>query len=266
MKREGDCFSKKGQVTVFIIVAVILAAIIGVFFIFNSTNLINVGFRGEASTNAFFQSCLDERIQSAVNDLSKRGGSFGDLPVVEFRFAGEEYTNITYLCYNQGAYTPCVNQVGLLMPHMEGEIKNQVESDTRDCFDSMVENFRGQGYEVSPSSKFNDFKVILSPNFVTVQTDSELTLTRSDETTTEQNFKADYRTGFYDTLLVAQEIINQETISCYFDVHGFSLLYPRFDIKRLDIDNLLGSMYVVENTESDESFRFAIRSCIIPAF
>ena len=158
---------------------------------------------------------------------------------------------------------PCVNQIGLVLPYLENEIKNYLNQDVKDCFDEMVSSFDRQGFEVNP--RYDGFQIELSPNLVTVQTISELTLTKSDETTTQQNFKAGLRSSLYDNLLVVQEIINQQAIFCNFDTNGFSILYPDFDIREIKVDNLQSSIYVVKNVDGGD-FRFAVRSCVIPVF
>jgi hypothetical protein len=69
---------KKGQLTIFIIVAIVIIGIVALFFVFrdkfggeNTTNL-----QGAAITN-FVQECIDETLEKTVYDVAKNGGYSG---------------------------------------------------------------------------------------------------------------------------------------------------------------------------------------------
>lgn len=267
VEKEADSYfsavkNSRGQVTIFIIVGIILAVAIGLFFIFNSTNIIQIGFRGGTSTNAAFQGCIEGKISDAVSKISERGSLKEDIPSIRFRFEGEEFSNITYLCYTQSSYVPCTNQIGLIVPEIESEIKEFVSNSVADCFNTMISSIERQGFETD--SRYSGFEVKISKNFVSVKTDSKITLTKNDETTNQENIGADFKSDLRGLLLIAQEIVNQESTFCNFDTHGFSVLYPKYDVRETNIDLLKGSIYSIESVDTNEVFRFATRGCIFP--
>ena len=65
----------RGQLTIFIIIAILIIGIIALFFVFKGTlrksEMINPEI---APIHNFVQGCLDETLESAVYDIAKRGG------------------------------------------------------------------------------------------------------------------------------------------------------------------------------------------------
>jgi hypothetical protein len=66
----------------------------------------------------------------------------------------------------------------------------------------------------------------------------------------------------YDLILIAREIINQESQYCNFDYNGFMLLYPQYEIKRISYDE--SRVYILKDRKSGKIFKFAVRSCAFP--
>ncbi|MBI2044206.1 hypothetical protein HYT24_02475, partial [Candidatus Pacearchaeota archaeon] len=109
---------------------------------------------------------------------------------------------------------------------------------------------------------YNGFDLILLPGKAVIQTDSEIDLTKSGETTKHSDLKVNVLTKLYEILIVVQEIINQESEFCNFDELGFNLLYPEFSVEETKTED--STIYTINQLESNEKFRFAIRGCVIP--
>ncbi len=54
---------RKGQVTIFIIIAVIIVSIIALFFLLRGDIVPGVGGKAETNPNIFLSSCLEEKIK-----------------------------------------------------------------------------------------------------------------------------------------------------------------------------------------------------------
>ena len=66
---------KRGQVTIFIIIAILIIGAVALFFVFNGTLRKFETINPEvAPIQKFVQECLDETLESAVYDIAKRGG------------------------------------------------------------------------------------------------------------------------------------------------------------------------------------------------
>ena len=68
---------------------------------------------------------------------------------------------------------------------------------------------------------------------------------------------------FYDLAVISQEIVSQEAESCNFEILGFMLLNPEFEADRFRTGDST-TIYTIKHKGSEEWFRFAVRSCVIP--
>ena len=253
---------KRGQVTVFIIVGVLIVALIGGFFLFRSGNLPWTGGKGEDDPQGFIQSCVEDNLRDTLETISMQGGYLKNKLSIKFKFDGESVaTNISYLCYNQNYYLPCINQEPVLINHLADEIHEGIEDSVQDCFDTLSKNIERSGSTVN--ARYNGFEVKLRPGKVEIELDGRLTVTRSDETSEHSELGIAVSTKFYDLAIVVQEIVSQEAEYCNFEYMGFMILYPEFDLDKFRTGDST-TIYTVGHKNSEERFRFAIRSCVIP--
>jgi len=68
--------------------------------------------------------------------------------------------------------------------------------------------------------------------------------------------------SLYDLVETSANIVNGESQFCNFEYVGYMILYPRFDIRKVDFEK--SKIYWVMNRETGEEFRFAVRSCAFP--
>ena len=137
--------NSKGQITIFVITAVVIVAIVAlIYFVFPSV-LVSLGIVS-GNPSAFMQNCIEEEIQNSVNLVSTQGGS---LEPRNFILYQDE--KIEYLCYNENYYLPCIMQQPLLKQHIENEIERGIKNQEDVCFENLKESFERRGYDVSIS-------------------------------------------------------------------------------------------------------------------
>lgn len=261
MSKRG-IYSLKAQVTIFIIAGIILISVLGLFFLLEKGKIIDINKAKEINPNIFLQSCIEDKIKETIEIISSQGGYINNPLNKTFKFDNEEdFTDISYLCYNKNYYLSCVNQEPMLIQHLKKEIHNYVSEEVRDCFDELVLSLNKQLYTVD--AKYNGFEVELMPKKVVVEIDGEITLTKSGETLKQEGFKIIVPSRFYDLAIVVQEIISQEARFCNFEHLGFMLFYSQFKIDKFRTGDLI-TIYTLEHRDSKEKFRFAVRSCVIP--
>ncbi len=253
--------TRKAQVTIFVIAALVVLASIAMFFAFRQTAVQQTSGTSEENPSSYLESCMENKVREAIGYVSLRGGYISSKPSKAFQFQDEPVINITYLCYNQNSYLACINQKPAFIDDLRWEIKEYVRSDVQDCFNGMADSFRKNSYEVSLD--YEDFNITIVPEKVSIVTDSEITLTKSGQTISEEDIKAEIPSKMYEISLVVQEIVNQEARFCYAEISGISVFYPEFSIDRIKTDSL-DNIYDIEHTESRERFRFAVRGCAIP--
>ncbi len=255
---------KRGQLTIFIIVGILLVAFVSLFFLMRAGFLPQLGGGGsQSSVNAFLNTCLESEVDGSIELILKNGG-YVDSPPLSLNFLiGEESVRVSYLCYTRNDYEGCVNQNPVLFKSVENEIKESISQVVDDCFQEMVYSFERQGNEVD--SEYSGFEVSLVPKSVNIQTDSKVTLTKSGETTVQENFKITVSTRLYEILTVVQEAINKESGSCDFNHRAYEVAYPEINIDKYSSEDS-SDVYIIGHDKTNEEFIFAVRGCILPPY
>lgn len=253
--------NRKGQVTIFIIIAVLVVGALAVFFLVRNQVAPQIGGQQEQNPSAFLQSCMESKIEATTSLLSSQGGYINNSLNKTFQFTGEKSSvDISYLCYTLGYYIPCINQEPMLIPHLKNEIKNYISDDVKKCFDELTSSLKGQGYTVD--SNYNGFDVELTEGKLKIPIDGRITLTKTGGTSNYENLNLTFQSKFYDTALVVQEIVSQEARFCYFGYIGYTIFYPQWEIKKF-VTGDSTIIYTIKNKNSADQFNFAIRGCAV---
>jgi hypothetical protein len=247
---------KRGQVTIFILLAIILVVIaLAIFFFIPKINS-STNFNTE-NPNAFIQSCLETPLSEVAQVISNQGGSYD--PKFFYSYQDER---LEYLCYQSEIYkATCTVQQPLLRNHVEMEIKNQIQDDVRNCFNELKSKYEAQGYSVQLNQ--GEFNVTLLPEKIKVLSDSELTLTKKD-TNKFNSFSILVDNNLYEAVNIANEIVLWETALGEADQMYLMYKHQAFNIEKHE-DSEDVKVYIIEELETGNIFKFASRSLIFPA-
>jgi hypothetical protein len=246
--------NKKAQITIFVIIALIIVGVIILVFILWRRPTITIA--PTENPEAYIQECLEDYTKEVIDILSANGGDL--VPEGSLLYGGK---NITYLCYTSSYYNSCVNQRPMLIEHMEDEISNYLEPRMRACFVGLKEELEERNYVIEYGGM--EITTDLRTKKVVVEVDRKLLMTKNEETRSFDKFKAQISSPIYDLARVAMEIANQEAQFCNFELVGFMVTYPRWDIEKFrtgDSDNV----YTIREVSSGKEFIFATRSCAMP--
>lgn len=258
---DDKMIKNKAQITIFIIVGIILVSLVVLFFLFREGGISESRRTAEVNPNSFLDSCMEDKIKETTKILYSQGGYITNPLNITFKFSDEnEYSDISYLCYNQNYYFQCINQEPLLIQHLKREVHDYIYDDVRNCFDDLTMNLEKQGYVVD--ARYDGFEVELVEKKIVVNIDGELTLTKSEETLKKKDFEIIVPTKFYDLAIVVQEIVSQEAEYGNFDELGFMIIYPEFKIIKFKTGD--SKIYRVKDKKTQEEFKFAIRTSVIP--
>jgi len=248
---------KRGQITIFIIVAVIIVALAGIIYLVYPK--ISQPSVVSATPTEYIQDCLEDEIEDVAEKISLQGGSLEPEFYIEYFEDNEKY-NVEYLCYTSEYYKQCVMQQPILKTHIEGEIKSAIENKATECFDNLEENEEKKGYEVSLTR--NDYTVELLPNKISVVFDYPLTLTKAGSDKYDE-FEVDVKSGLYDLVNIANRILDWEVEygdvnpSIYMDLYSW-----------LKVEKIMKSdgtaIYILTDKNKQNKFQFASRSVALP--
>tara|TARA_Y100000310_G_C20612220_1_gene778624 strand:+ start:644 stop:1489 length:846 start_codon:yes stop_codon:yes gene_type:complete len=255
LRKEGIFNNKRGQLTIFIILAALIVIVGVLAFMFFPQ--IQTGF-GIISNNpnVFIQNCMEDKVKETVSMISLQGGSVNPQNYIPY-----EDEKIEYLCYTSEFYIPCVMQQPLLKQHIESEIKNEIKQESSECLNSLKKSFESQGYDVE--LKIKDTKVEILPNRISVTFENDLTL-RKEEAERYDELKVNLNNNLYELVSIANSIISMEVR--YGDSETTTYMNYYHDLKVEKHKQTEGStIYILTERDNGNKFQFASRSIAWPA-
>mgnify|MGYP001565567547 FL=1 len=248
---ENRKVRKRGQVTFFVIIALIIVAVVLVIFLFPRLNV----FVEELNPSSFLRTCIENDVKSSVNILSKQGGYF--LPNNYYTYKGKR---IQYLCYTDELYKPCIVQQPLLVSHVEEEIENQVKSKADQCVEELVKQYERRGFDVE--RRPSEINVDIIQGKIVVDFISPMTI-RKESTQTFEKFAVGLDTELYELLMTAVSIIQYESTFGDSETTLYLQYYPNLRIDKIR-RNDGNTIYKLSNVATKDEFTFASRSLVWP--
>lgn len=241
---------KRGQVTIFIILGIIIvAAIIGAIFFMGGSR---VETPTDVNPNQIVEKCVKDVVEKSVWKMLANGGQ--RFPSQKIAYQGKEYN---YLCYQADFYQGCYNIHPMLESLIETEIREDTKAAVQDCFDTMREDFESRGFDVSGGSA--NYSIDLLPGIVEINLRKKISLIHGESSQNFENFDTKILSPFYELVRIARDVVNSESQYCHFEYNGYMLLYPNYNIKRIDYRD--SKIYILTDRRSSIEFRFAVRSC-----
>lgn len=244
----------KGQVTVFIIIAVLVVAL-GVLIYMFWPKISNTIGTETKNPSAYIQNCMEKEIQDTVENVSLQGGSVN--PGAYYVY---ENNKIEYLCYTNQYYRPCVVQQPMLLEHIQSEISSEIEEETIACFNSLEKSYTTKGYEVD--MKPGNTTVEILPDKIVTTFNYEMVLTKG-ETEKYENFNIVLNNNLYRLVSIANSIISFETVYGDSEITVYMNYYHDLKVQKIkQLDET--SIYILTDKNDDNKFQFASRSYAFP--
>lgn len=252
--RRGILQSKTGQVTIFVIIALILVVVIALIFVLIPKEGINI--KPSENPKGYIDNCVSNAVEEAIEKILPTGGYLN----VE---NGLNYNNqeVAYLCYIEEERKICINQEPMLIDKMESEIYNYIKPQITNCFNSLKSEL--EGYQEIDS----DFIVDIRPNAVIVLINKKITYIQRDSTNEINGFDSSVESSLFDIARITNQIINEEVNCdcgneiCNADVVKLSGQNQDFELEKF-VTGKNEEVYTIKNRKLKEEFVFAIRNCI----
>jgi len=248
LSRKG----KKGQVTLFVIIGIVIAAGIGTYFAVRP-RLAPAPI--ELSPEAFIEKCMSDNAGEAISKLSPQGGSLE--PELYILYNNK---TVEYLCYTNLYYTACQNQRPLLKEHVEAEITSYVKPRLQACISDLKEKKEAEGWTVTTGVL--TLTTTLMPKKIILEAEMPLTLRKGEQVISRNKFKTILSEPLYELVMLASEISNQEAHWGNFDQLGYMIFYRQYDIEK--IRDREATIYTLRDRNSKLAFTFAVRGYVMP--
>ena len=249
--------SKKGQMAIWIIVALAIVVVIILFFLLREKAVPEIKGAIDENPRGFIDACVKKHVNDVVDLILPKGGFVNPEHVKMYN-----NINVSYLCYNRGNYNPCINEHPLFLNEMIEEIDNYITPEIDECFNEYKLEMEKRNTNVNLDPEMN-LEVKFGRNRIYVDIDKRVMITINDQTKEFNEFNIEIISPLYDLGRIAMEIASQEAKYCYFEYVGYMILYPEFKIK-LDQRPDYTKIYTIIDKKSEKEMNIAVRSCAIP--
>jgi hypothetical protein len=245
---------KRGQVTVFIILALVIVVLGVLIYLFYPKISSTLGLSTQ-NPDAFIQECMEDTLTNVVTNLSSQGGSLE--PQHYFVYQNQK---LEYLCYTNEYYKTCIMQQPMLQAHIESEIKGAIEEKSKECFDSLKQSYEKKGYQFN--MKNGETKVELLPKMVLVTFGNSLTLTK-ENTENYNSFQVILNNNLYELVSITNSILNYEATYGDSETTFYMDYYPDLKVEKYKQSDGT-TVYILTNRDTLDKFQFASRSVAWP--
>lgn len=244
---------KRGQVTIFIIIALLVVAAVALVFTLSPKLKIG-GAEKVENPSSFIQTCLEDTLKENVGMTSNQGGSLN--PEFFYLYDGDK---LQYLCYTNSLYETCYIQVPFITTHIEEELTTSIEKEVNACFKSLEESYKKKNYEVNLG--VGEFEVELLPKRVVLTIERKLILIKGDDKETYESFKVIVNNNIYELSRIASSIVDWEATYGDADPSAYMALYPELKVEK-HLQNDGTAVYIITERKSGNKFQFASRSLL----
>ena len=222
--KNSKIAGKRGQMTIFVIVAIIIVAGILIYF-FAKGRLGIIGISPELKpVFDYYQSCIEQETKNAISIAETQGGRIN---VPEY-LPGSEYapssSELNFLGFSV-PYWYYVSGNGLIKEQVpskgdiESEIGSYLENRISDCDFS---SFNIQGYSVQLSDITANVKI--SDNRVDAELDSKLVVSKGETTSEKSSYVVSVNSRLGKFYNIAKKIYEKEKSDAVFDKFGEDVL------------------------------------------
>lgn len=248
---------KKGQVTIFIIIALVIVGGILIYYFVVPRVAPAIALGAAASPSQFLSGCMKPAAENAMNTLSKQGGYLNPEGYILY-----EGNKIKYLCYTSDYYKMCTVQQPFIKSHYEEELKTILQAKAKECAASLKSSYEKSGYSVTMPSVSLNLSIISGK--IQMELIAPTTIRKGEETRTFDKFDFSAPSEIYDLLSIAGNIIEFEAYWGDSETVVYMQEYPNIEIWKVRLGD--GStIYIIGDVLTEEKFTFASRSLVWPA-
>lgn len=252
---------KKGQLTLFIIIAIVIIGVIIILLTLTDTgkNVVkNLIGTQTANVEQDVKNCIDksEFIKNNIRLIEVQGGYLNPKNYILYN-----NFKVEYLCYTNEYLKTCVMQHPLVLNDIKSEIKTFSETEINKCVNEMKKDLESEGYKVN-LGKLN-LSIEIIPDNIIFNINYPITIQKED-VKTYNNFRIKKASSLYQLIMLGTSILNYESRYGDSDPLTFMTLYPNLKVdKQKQGDG--SKIYILSDRDNEDSFTFATRSLVWPA-
>mgnify|MGYP001574177548 CR=1 FL=1 len=258
--------SKKGQITIFVIIALIIVVAIALFFALKQVSISPGGggiFGGPLSgqqTQTYIEDCAKKATSEILPEMYLKAGFINPSPF--FIYDGEK---IGYLCYTPFKNQLCINKHPVLNKEVEKVITDYITPKIQKCFSDIKEQLRDSDFRDSPAI---DINVFVEDKKIAVKIKKDIAYTFNDNSVQLSIFNTEVDSAFFDFIKLSSQIIDEELDcdcekeSCNADITRLNKNNREFEITKPVYTSEGIEIYNIKEILTQNEFKFAVANCI----
>ncbi|MCK5321460.1 hypothetical protein KAJ38_02685 [Candidatus Pacearchaeota archaeon] len=239
---------KKGQVTLFIIMAIMIVSVVLIFFLWAKPTYLS-----ETGKELGFENCIRDAIGPVIDELGENAGFVNT--GFSYPYGGQEFV---YLCYTNEYYKTCTVQVPFLRTNFQEQIEKVMKEKIKVCYDNSIEDLKSQGYSVTSGDV--DYEMLIEPSVVRVEIDAPTTVGSQKFA----RFNVKVNSPIYEMVMISTSILQSEAKYGDSDISEMMRFYPEYIIDKIKREDGT-TIYILESKLFGTKFQFASRSLAWPA-
>ncbi|MBM3247719.1 hypothetical protein FJZ17_04250 [Candidatus Pacearchaeota archaeon] len=260
MKKEWiKVNSKKGQLTIFVIVAIIIVFIIAGFLLLNkNSDIPSLKENPSGYIKASVDKCTKEAIEEAEKVIIKNAGFIEqDNPWIF------NLTSYELLCDSSGKNNLCTNNHPMLIVETQNQIKEYIAPKINACFETIKSSLRNYKYQ----SESNEINVMIVDKEIRTEIKKDLVIEVNEQKVNIESFNVKISSPLYKFIYLTNRIINQELDcncgeeSCNADLVNLMRYNREFEIIKPVYGMNGEEVFTITEINSGKQFVFAIRNC-----
>lgn len=247
---------RRSQVTIFVIIAIILVAIIAGAFILYNKNY----YPTKIAENP--QVYIAECIKSSLENTEKLILDSNLYPNMEDNYFVYKSEKVKYLCKASSFYFPCINQEPMIIGKVKKDIENYVRPEAEKCLSDLKQIFIKKGYKINESIAVFEVKIL--PGKIIFEVNKKMIISKNEEVRIFENFNSEINSPLYTFLETLRSIINYESATCEFNDLNWMLVFPKVKIDKFMAGEST-KVYTLTDRNTNKKINFAIKDCALPA-
>jgi len=257
-----DVEMKRGQISVWVILGLVLVASVALFFSLDRDlpePIRPPGGDEGFDVQTYLESCSKVFVEDALEVMLPQGGFIDPQNTVIF-----DGKSIAYSCENIGFYEPCIQQHPMLLNEIGNDLKSFILPKIDNCLDEMKIEFEKFGNKVEYAGSASELGINFIQDKVLLNVGRKTTIEKNGEVREFDSFEIEIAHPAYNLIRIASEIARQEATYCYFEFVGYSALNPRYEINKFVMSDS-STVYRIVDSKTGMEMNTAIRGCAIPA-
>ncbi len=261
--------NKKGQITIFVIIGILLVVSIILFIIFYNKIIPEPPKTTTEDPEEYMENCINTPVEESIEKIYKYSGYTSPRKLsINFTYPLDYYKqgtfrDISLLCYSPKDYTPCIMIEPNLIRHLEKEIYEYIENDVKRCYKEYEKELKSKQYDTdfSKSSEVN-FSVELMEGKVKIPFEGKIYFNKNEVSKKSDRKVFVYNSKVYDIFILAQEILRQEAKYYNSDYGEIMMMNNWAKITKYQTGDDF-KIYTIKDTNTEKETKFAIKNAVL---